>query len=159
MYTTVLAGRVIAREVRVIDVAVEGKLQHPGSGISNWSRSVDTSGVIRPRSSAMNGRGPGSVWTAEIGPGRNPFQFGRSALPLAHARRPRAAEDGPGGSRQRGPTGRAGGRCTRDRAGLPKSLPIIDGCPELPLRAEVVGWRSRPQARATRIVERERTPG
>ena len=33
-------------------------------GMRNWSRSAQTSGVINPRSSAMNGRPPSSRWTA-----------------------------------------------------------------------------------------------
>ena len=138
------------RQVRVVRIAVEGELEDPRPG---YVELVAESGHVRrdhPRSSAMNGRPPSSFWTAvkNSAPGRAPTgPLGRRRSRLARARPPRSRGSDPGGSRRRGPAGRAVGRCTSDSR-FDEGLPVVDRvAPELPVRAEVVGRHAGDEAR------------
>ena len=57
-------GGVIVRQVRVIGMPVESELEHPRPGQVELVAQGDTSGVISPKSSAMNGRPPSSLCAA-----------------------------------------------------------------------------------------------
>ena len=130
-------GEVVMRQMRISRIAVEGELKDARAGqIWNCRGECITSGVIIPRSSAMNGRPPNSLCTASKksapGPGTHcpDCAVGRSRG-TCHAAANRGSD--PAGSRRRGPAGRAIGRCTSDSRSS-QCIPVVNGiAPELSL--------------------------
>ena len=128
-------------------------------GMANWSRRAWTSGVISPRSSAMNGSAPSSLCTALKNCGsraRHPLAGSGGRRPRRYV--PRSREPSEMIQANRVDVSQEGAHPVDAPAvaGSPKRVPVVDGiAPELPLGAEVVGWHAGDEARPVMRVQQK----
>ena len=150
---------VVVREVGVTELPSKANWRTRVPGTRNSSRSAQTSGVIKPKSSAMNGSPPNSFFTAL-----------KKSAPGPRTHWPDWAVGAPAGNMPR--------RCERAKmiqtnhiyvceqstqtidaptiASLPKCLPVVDRvAPKLTLSTEIIRGHASHEARLSLVVQQE----